>query len=155
MTLSRREFFRRSGCGALSAAALFSGIERFELVQTFAQSASYKALVCIFLGGGNDGNNLVVPLDAAGYAAYAGVRSTAGLAIPQASLLPIMPRSIGTEFGLHPSLAALDALFSDGKLAIVTNVGPLIQPLSKQDYLSGAPRPYQLFSHSDQIAQWQ
>jgi uncharacterized protein (DUF1501 family) len=146
---------RRSGCGALSVAALASGVDRFGLVQAFAQGDSYRALVCIFLGGGNDGNNLVVPLDAAGYGAYYSARSAAGLAIAQASLLPIVPKSIGTDFGLHPSLAAIHPLFADGRLAIVSNVGPLIQPLSKQDYMQGAPRPYQLFSHSDQIAQWQ
>jgi uncharacterized protein (DUF1501 family) len=155
MTVSRREFVRRSGCAALSAAALASGIDRFGLIEALAQGSSYKALVCIFLAGGNDGNNLVIPNDTAGYAAYSTVRNAAGLAIAQASLLPITPKSIGREFGLHPSLAAIHPLFANGKLAIVANVGPLIQPLSKQDYLSGAPRPYQLFSHSDQIAQWQ
>jgi uncharacterized protein (DUF1501 family) len=154
MTLSRREFLR-SGCSALSVAALASGVDRFGLVQALAQGTSYKALVCIFLAGGNDGNNLVVPLDTAGYAAYSAARNAAGLAIAQTSLLPITPRSIGTDYGLHPSLAAIHPLFTQGKLAIVSNVGPLIQPLSKKDYLSGAPRPYQLFSHSDQISQWQ
>src|SRR5262245_52053219 len=155
MTVSRREFVRRSGCAALSAAALASGIDRFGLIEALAQGSSYKALVCIFLAGGNDGNNLVIPNDTAGYAAYSTVRNTAGLAIAQASLLPITPKSIGKEFGLHPTLAAIHPLFANGKLAVVTNVGPLIQPLSKQDYVNGAPRPYQLFSHSDQIAQWQ
>jgi uncharacterized protein (DUF1501 family) len=155
MTLSRREFLHKSGCTALSAAAFASGVERFGMVQAFAQGSSYKALVCIFLGGGNDGNNMVVPLDSAGYAAYSSIRGTSGLAIAQGSLLPITPKSIGTDFGLHPSLAALHPLFAAGKLAVISNVGPLIQPLTKQDYLSGAPRPYQLFSHSDQIAQWQ
>jgi uncharacterized protein (DUF1501 family) len=155
MALSRRDFLRRSGCGVLSAAALASGIDRFGLVQAFAQGVSYKALVCIFFGGGNDGNNVVVPLDDAGYSAYAAARNAAGLAIGRASLLPMIPKSIGTEFGLHPGLASLHPLFADGNLAIVSNVGPLVQPLSKQDYLGGAPRPYQLFSHSDQIAQWQ
>src|SRR5215475_3304171 len=155
MTLSRREFLLRSGCGARSAAALASGIDRFGLVNAYAQGTGYKALVCIFLGGGNDGNNTVVPLDPAGYAAYASVRNPAGLAIAQDSLLPIMPKSIGRDFGLHPSLAAVHPLFASGQLAIVSNVGPLIQPLSKSDYQGGAPRPYQLFSHADQISQWQ
>src|SRR5215471_4615497 len=155
MTLSRRAFLRRSSCSAISLAALASGIDRFSLINAFAQSTNYRALVCIFLGGGNDGNNTVVPLDEQGYTGYAAVRSAAGLAIPQSSLLPITPKSFGTEFGLHPSLDAIHPLFSDGKLAVACNVGPLIQPLSKQDYASGAPRPYQLFSHSDQIAQWQ
>src|SRR5215813_1753739 len=114
MSLSRRDFLRRSGCGALSAAALACGIDRFGLIEAFAQGASYKALVCIFLGGGNDGNNMVVPLDAAGYGAYASARSAAGLAIAQASLLAIQPKSIVTPFGLHPSLADVHPLFMDG-----------------------------------------
>jgi uncharacterized protein (DUF1501 family) len=155
MTLSRRDFLRRSGCGALSVAAIASGVDRLGMMQAFAQGSGYKALVCIFLAGGNDGNNLVVPLDAVGYGAYAAARNASGLAIAQTSLLPITPASIGTSFGFHPGLVDIHPLFSDGKLAVVSNVGPLIQPLTKQDYLSGAPRPYQLFSHSDQIAQWQ
>src|SRR5262249_32103816 len=97
----------------------------------------------------------VVPLDTVGYGAYSSVRSASGLAIAQGSLLPIAPKSIGTEFGFHPSLAAVRPLFASGQLAVVSNVGPLIQPLSKSDYLGGAPRPYKLFSHADQIAQWQ
>jgi len=155
MRLSRREFLRRSSCSALGVAALASGIDRFGLVQAFAQGTSYKALVCVFLAGGNDGNNMVVPLDAEGYNAYATVRNPAGLAIAESNLLPITPKSISRPFGLHPNLAALHPLFDDGKLAILSNVGPLVQPLSKQDYQSNTPRPYQLFSHSDQIAQWQ
>jgi uncharacterized protein (DUF1501 family) len=155
MSQSRREFLRTTGCAALSAAALASGIERFGLAGAFAQGSGYKALVCIFLGGGNDGNNMVVPLSTAGYAAYAAVRSAAGLAIAQASLLPINPPSLGTDFGLHPSLPELQTLWSQQKLAIVCNVGPLVEPLTRQEYQGNAPRPYQLFSHSDQIAQWQ
>src|SRR5204863_6967255 len=131
----------RSGCSALSIASLASGIERFGMVQAYAQGTSYKALVCIFLGGGNDGNNMVVPLDTAGYGAYSSVRSASGLAIAQGSLLPITPRSMGADFGLHPSLDAIHPLFASGQLAVVSNVGPLIQPLSKQDYQGGAPRP--------------
>lgn len=155
MTISRRDFLLRSGCTALSAAALASGIERFGLVQALAQGPSYRALVCIFLGGGNDGNNMVVPLDAAGYGQYSAIRGPAGLAIAQSDLLEIAPKSFATPFGLHPSMPELQELFADGNLAIVPNVGPLVQPLSKQDYLGGAPLPYQLFSHADQIAQWQ
>src|ERR1051325_11005438 len=100
MTLSRREFLRRSSCSVLTAGALASGIDRFGLVQAFAQGTSYRALVCIFLGGGNDGNNMVVPLDAAGYGAYAAVRNSAGLAIAQGDLLSIQPKHTPTWFML-------------------------------------------------------
>jgi len=155
MKISRREFLRRSGCGIGSAAALAAGIERFGLVNAMAQGSGYKALVCVFLAGGNDGNNMVVPTDATGYAAYSAIRSSSTLAIAQGSLLPITPRSLGSPFGLHPGLAAIHPLFDSGNLAIVCNVGPLVEAISREDYLSGAPRPYQLFSHSDQIAQWQ
>ena len=84
------------------------------------------------------------------------MRSAAGLAIPDTSLLPITPPSINSPFGLHPSLPELSALWSQQKVAVVCNVGPLVQPLTRQQYQSGGvARPYQLFSHSDQIAQWQ
>src|SRR6185436_18772973 len=105
--------------------------------------------------GGNDGNNMVVPTSTTEYNAYAAVRSASGLAIPRDSLLPITAVSIYSGFGLHPSLAELQALWSQQKLAIVCNAGPLVQPINRAQYLSGAPHPYQLFSHSDQIAQWQ
>jgi uncharacterized protein (DUF1501 family) len=155
MTLSRREFLRKSGCGVASAAAIAAGMERFGLVRAFAQGTDYKALVCIFLAGGNDGNNMVVRLDPEGYAGYSATRSGSGRAIARDSLLAITPSSLGTEFGLHPSLAAIHPLFAAGNLAIVPNVGPLVEPIDKRAYQAGAPRPYQLFSHSDQIAQWQ
>ena len=155
MRISRREFLRRSGCGIGSAAALAAGIERFGLINAMAQGSGYKALVCVFLGGGNDGNNMIIPADTAGYSAYSAVRGTSGLAIAQGSLLQVVPKSLGIPFGLHPSLAALHPLFDSGNLAVVCNVGPLVEPITKEAYLSGAPKPYQLFSHSDQIAQWQ
>jgi uncharacterized protein (DUF1501 family) len=109
----------------------------------------------VFLAGGNDGNNMVVPITTTEYNAYAAARSSAGLGIARDSLLPITPLSIGNPFGLHPSLAELQQLWSDQRLSIVCNVGPLVQPLTRQQYQSGAPRPYQLFSHSDQVSQWQ
>jgi uncharacterized protein (DUF1501 family) len=153
---NRREFMR--GCAALGMAAFASGIEQFARVEAVANAQTipdYKALVGIFLFGGNDGNNMIVPLDAAGYAAYSAVRSAAGLAIPQASLLPITPPSLGRPFGLHPNLPELQALWNQQKLAAVCNVGPLVQPLTRAQYQSGIGRPQQLFSHSDQQVTWQ
>jgi uncharacterized protein (DUF1501 family) len=145
-TLSRRHFLQRA-----SALAMLSSIP-----QAFAQTASdYKALVCVFLYGGNDGNNTVVPIDNAGYAQYASVRTPAsGLQLAQGSLLPIQPASVGTPFGLHPSLPELAALFSQRKLAVLCNVGTLVQPTSKSQYIAGYV-PLSLYSHSDQQAQWQ
>ena len=139
MRISRREFLRRSGCGIGSAAALAAGIERFGLVNAMAQGSGYKALVCVFLAGGNDGNNMVVPTDATGYAAYSAVRSSSTLAIAQGSLLPITPRSLGSPFGLHPGLAAIHPLFDSGNLAIVCNVGPLVEAISREVSFWSAP----------------
>ncbi len=158
MEQTRRDFLKRTGCMALGAAAFSAGFEKFGLISAHAMTSAptdYRALVCIFLSGGNDSNNMVVPLDTTGYGAYSAVRNPSGLALGQAQLLPITPPSIGTQFGLHPGLPELQTLWSQTKLAVVANVGPLVQPLTKAQYQSGGARPYQLFSHSDQVAQWQ
>ena len=159
MESSRREFLIRTSCAALGAAAFSAGLKQFGLVSALAAErtvSDYRALVCIFLAGGNDGNNMVIPLDATGYAAYNSVRSSAQLALDSGTLLSVTPSSIGTPFGFHPNLTELQTLFAtDKKLALVANVGPLVVPLNKSDYQGSAPKPYQLFSHADQVAQWQ
>ena len=159
MNVTRREFLLHSAraCAgyALGTAAFLAGVQRFSLINAFAQGSEYRALVCIFFAGGNDGNNLVVPATSTEYNQYASARSAAGLAIAQETLLPITPASLGAAFGFHPSLSELHGLWQSGKLSVVCNVGPLVVPLTRADYVSGAPRPYQLFSHSDQVAQWQ
>jgi uncharacterized protein (DUF1501 family) len=115
---------------------------------------NYKALVCIFLAGGNDTNNMVVPVDAAGYANYAAVRG--GLALPQAQLLPIEESGGVLRYGLHPALAETQSLWTAGNMALVANVGTLVQPLTKTQYLSTATqKPATLFSHIDQQHEWQ
>ena len=156
MEQSRRDFLFRTGCAALSAAAFSSGVEHFGLISALAEQnepTDYKALVCVFMGGGNDGNNMVIPNYTAGYEMYANARFN--LAIPQDQLLSITPPSIGNPFGLHPNLSDFHTLWSQQKLAIACNVGPLVQRLTREEYRAGGPRPYQLFSHSDQVAQWQ
>jgi uncharacterized protein (DUF1501 family) len=159
MKVTRRDFLLQAGQACigygLGAAAFVAGVQRFSLINAFAQGVDYRALVCVFLAGGNDGNNMVIPASTTEYNAYANVRNASGLAIPLDTLLPITPLSIGSPFGLHPSLTGLHGLWNSQKLSVVCNVGPLVQPLTRQTYLSGSPRPYQLFSHSDQIAQWQ
>jgi uncharacterized protein (DUF1501 family) len=133
-------------------AALTSAIEQFMLSTALARGRTdYKALVCVFLAGGNDANNMVIPID--NYQDYSTVRSSAGLAIARNSLLPIVTSS--GNFGFHPNMPDVQALFNSGRLAVVCNVGPLVQPLTRPQYQNGAPRPYQLFSHSDQQSQWQ
>jgi uncharacterized protein (DUF1501 family) len=151
--MDRRNFLRRSA--ALSAAGLAANLDLLSLSAHAAAADDYKALVCVFLFGGIDGNNVLVPLDAAGYAQYAGVRgASSGIGLTQAELLPIMPANVGTPFGLHPSLPELQALFSGGRLALLANVGTLTQPTSTAQYKAGT-RPENLYSHSDQQAQWQ
>src|SRR5262249_11289434 len=144
MDPTRRHFLRMAGYG-LGAAALTSFIERFSVTTALAQAPSYRALVCIFLNGGNDGNNTLVPLDSARYNASSSIRGGPGLAVAQPNLLPLdPPPSIG-PFGLHPSLTEFQALWKLGKLAIVCNTGPLVQPLTKDQYRNGVAVPYQLF----------
>jgi len=143
-------------------AALATQMSHFGLVSALAQKSAdtdqagddYKALVCVFLNGGNDSNNMVVPKYNAGYAEYSAARTPQGLALRQDDLLSITPPSMGLEFGLHPSMTELHQLWQQNRLAVVCNVGTLVQPITKQQYLSGAPRPDQLFSHSDQVAQF-
>lgn len=120
-----------------------------------ALPADYKALVCLFLAGGNDGNSMIVPADAAGHAAYAAARGL--LAVERSRLLPITPRTPAEArpFGLHPALAELHALFGQGKLAVLANVGTLLRPTTLAQYRAGTALPPQLYSHSDQILQWQ
>ncbi len=150
--LNRRHWLKASGLGAASLLGA-GGLGSLLLPGRVAHAADYKALVCIFLYGGNDGNNMVVPTDAARYAQYAGVRQ--GLALPQASLVPLG----GSTFGLHPALAALQTAWSSGKLAPVFNVGPLAAPLTKAQYRAAAANspliPDNLFSHSDQQILWE
>jgi uncharacterized protein (DUF1501 family) len=112
--------------------------------------SGYKALVCLFMFGGNDGNNTVVPLDATRYGMYQ--RARPNLAIGQAQLLPVL----GNAYGLHPAMAGMQGLVNSGRAAIVANVGPLMVPTTKAQYQArSVPLPINLFSHSDQQAAWQ
>ncbi len=152
MASTRREFLLRS-LGSFGAVML--GIERFGLLNAVAQSADYRALVCIFLNGGNDGNNMIIPYD--DYQSYLAARGPSGLAIEQSSLLRtgVVP-NVGAEFAFHPSLAGLHTLWGEGKLGVVCNVGPLLERTTRTSYQNRTARiPLNLFSHSDQINQWQ
>ncbi len=153
MATSRRNFLKTSAC-ALGGMAMASTMDSLGLVQALTPQAGtgYKALVCIFLNGGNDGNNMLVSLDQ--YASYAAARSTAGLALPQSgtgSFLPISPLT-GGAYGLHPSMPEIQALFNQGRVAALVNNGPLVEPITRTTYQNGTgKKPLQLFSHSDQV----
>ena len=155
---ARRRFLAQ--CGALGTLAAVSSLDRFGLVNALAQSSgNYKALVCVFLFGGNDANNMIVPFDTADYNAYAAIRGAqvnGGIALDQSSLLKISPPGTGKNFGLHPNLPEVQTLFNAGKLAVLTNVGTLLSPLTKAQYQAkSTPIPPDLFSHSDQQVQSQ
>lgn len=157
--MDRRGFIRQAACAAVGTAALTCSLRDLRFMNAaVAQSniTDYKALVCVFLQGGNDSNNLIVPTITSEYNNYATIR-TPVLALPQASLLGITAQvSDGHEYGLHPSCAGLQTLFGEGKLAILFNTGTLVYPLTRTQYESGGVEtPPQLFSHADQQTQWQ
>jgi uncharacterized protein (DUF1501 family) len=154
---SRREFMKvalRSvgAVGALGSLAKFG-----EMNALAGVSGNYKALVCIFLAGGNDGNNTVIPISVPsmqeGYSLYQQGRQT--LALAQGSLQTI--HNGGDTYGLHPNMPEMAALYNAGNAAIVANVGTLVKPIDRATYLQNnlANIPAQLFSHSDQVNQWQ
>ena len=149
---TRRDFMRLACCSAATA-SMVSGLSKFGLVSALAGGTDYKALVCIFYFGGNDSNNFIVPIDAAGYTNYQTVR--ANLALPQASLLPLQTGA-SANFGLHPNLPELQQLFNNQKsLAVLANVGTLVQPTTRAQYQQYQNLPQNLFSHEDQQDQWQ
>lgn len=151
--LSRRRFLKSAAAGGLlyafgrtpgSIYAHSAGIGGF---------ANYKALVCVFLYGGNDSWSMVIPRSVPEYNAYASARRN--LAIPRDALLPVAP-SGGGDYGMHPSISGLASLFEAGRLAVIPNVGPLIKPTTLEQYRDKTvPIPPQLFSHNDQQNQWQ
>ena len=162
MAINRRDFLRSSAC-ALGSMALASSIDTFGVVHALAPQGAtdYKALVCVFLNGGNDGNNMFVSLDqydgpaGSTVEGYANVRTAAGLAIAKASLLPVSPVS-GGSYGFHPNMPEMQNLFNQGKLAVLCNNGPLVEPLTRTTYQNGTgKKPLQLFSHSDQVGLFQ
>lgn len=187
MKESRREFLKKSGC-ALGMVSLATQMQHMGMISALAQTVdkqqtdepeggeSYKALVLLYLSGGNDGNNVVVPnhndASVSNYTAYSNARTPQGLALAQNTLLPItVPRMGNLSYGLHPNLGVLplsgNTVINRGihdfwtgtngvKMAIVPNVGTLVRPLTKAQYQNSAfQKPYQLFSHSDQVNQSQ
>jgi uncharacterized protein (DUF1501 family) len=178
----RREFLWKGACAALTATGIASSIWDLRLINAAAahsirfgeakkaptanakpkilppgNGSNYKALVCIFLFGGNDGNNLLIPNDSRYAANYQTPRGV--LAIPQAALLPLNPVNApngGGSYGLHPSLTEVAALFNSGQAAVLANVGTLLAPITKAQYNAHSVAvPPQLFSHQDQQIEWQ
>jgi uncharacterized protein (DUF1501 family) len=145
---NRRDFLK--GCCALGAAGMASQLTQLGMMTANAQGPGYKALVCVFLFGGNDGNNTVVPIDGR-YAAYQTMRTA--VAIPQANVLP----AGGTGLGFHPALTNVQRLFNQNRGGVALNVGTLVRPTFKMadGRLNTNQIPRNLYSHSDQTQQWQ
>ena len=150
MNTNRRKFL--TSTTALTASAAAGSMLRWGVESAEAQAVGdYKAMVCVFLFGGNDSNNMIIPVT--DYAQYAAMRTVASnVAITQAQLLS-SPRA-GKTYGFHPSFSSLAPMYTSGKLAVIANAGTLIAPLTKAQYQSGINRPQNLFSHSDQQNAW-
>ncbi len=161
--LHRREFLRRSAAVSVAGAAAPWALNLAAMSEAAAQSApaDYKALVCLFMYGGNDYGNTVVPFDAANYNAYANIRAT--LATPREQLLGLTARSdatsalpSGRQFALAPQLTGIKSLFDAGKAGVMLNVGTLMAPTTLAQYNArSVPLPPKLFSHNDQQSVWQ
>ncbi len=150
MGINRRSFIQYA---SLAASGSLAGLRPFGALNAFAQTspaAGYKALVCVFLFGGNDANNMLVPSDTAGYNNYATVRGP--LALPQSQLIQLASLP---HYGLHGSLPEIAQLVDSGTAALVANVGTLVAPTTRAGLTAQANLPSNLFSHSDQQLQWQ
>jgi uncharacterized protein (DUF1501 family) len=159
MNASRRAFLQRGSALSLGVATPWA-LNLAAMGEAAAQSATdYKALVCVFLYGGNDYGNTLVPADAASYAAYQGMRPTlAYLAsdLAATTLAPSVALPGGRQYALAPELAPLLPLFTSGRMGVMLNVGTLVQPTTKAQYTAkSVPLPPKLFSHNDQQSVWQ
>jgi uncharacterized protein (DUF1501 family) len=173
---SRRQFFRRAACAAVGTLSMSNVLRDLRFINSAVAQTSitdYRALICVFLNGGNDANNMVIYTDPADYQSYAATRTSAlalpnvdgttatiqQLYVPGSGNTAKYTDSAGHTYGLHPAMSGSVGavnLFNSGNLALLLNVGTLSYPINKAQYLSGSvPQPPQLYSHSDQQTQWQ
>jgi len=156
--ISRRNFIGEASCLAVGSATIYNSILNLGLANALSSfsgmNEDYKALVCILLSGGNDSYNMVIPRGNAEYAEYQTTRSN--LAIPRNDILAINPIiQDGRSFGIHPAMPELQSLFESGDLAFISNVGTLVEPVTKPDLENQMKKiPLGLLSHSDQAMQW-
>ncbi len=154
--LSRRSFIQSVVGASISGSALYATLGSLGASRVLAADADdYKSLVCIFMLGGNDGFNTLVPTSTAEYNEYAAARQN--LALAQADLLPISPlNNDGASYGLHPGMPGIQSLFNNGDIAFSANVGALVAPTTRNDYVnSSVALPPNLFSHNSQQNFWQ
>jgi uncharacterized protein (DUF1501 family) len=158
--ITRREFLRRSALFGVNGVAAPWALNLAAMGEAAAQSASdYKALVCLFMYGGNDHGNTVVPYDTVNYAAYQGIRptiATARDALTATALVPDVALADGRQYALAPQLEGMKRSFDNGRLAVLLNIGTLVQPTTRAQYSArSVPLPPKLFSHNDQQSVWQ
>jgi uncharacterized protein (DUF1501 family) len=159
-TTSRRAFLQRASALSLAGVATPWALNLAAMGEAAAATATdYKALVCVFLYGGNDYGNTLIPYDAARYAAYQGMRPTlayANSALTPTLLSPNVALPPGLQYALAPELSALLPAFNAGRMGVMLNVGTLVQPTTKAQYTAkSVPLPPKLFSHNDQQSVWQ
>jgi uncharacterized protein (DUF1501 family) len=155
--VQRRSFLRGAGaCAALGSTSILSTLLNLKLTNSVMAArddlTDYKAMVCIFLYGGNDSFNMLTPYEQSEYDDYASIRSN--LAIDRGDLLPINSGQQGRQLGMHPGLSSLSQSYTDGKLAFLANVGSLVEPINKSNF-SQRQKPQGLYSHSDLVQHWQ
>lgn len=167
LLISRRKFVRQSACAALGYTGLVNALTQLSIVNSAVAQSSfsdYKALVVLFLAGGNDSSNMIIPR--MGHPAYANYKSARGILTiydpadgqrPSGSPVSIPITSVDGNYGVHPNMPGVATLFNEGDLAFVANVGTLVYPLQnkQQIWSNSVPSPPQLFSHADQQVQWQ
>lgn len=159
---SRRRFLGEASCSAIGTTSLLSTLLSLRLTGSMAaaetsEPGDYKALVCIFLAGGNDSFNMLAPVDELGHAEYAQARGE--IALPQTAFTPFensLPSPDGRTLGLQSGMSQVHDLYHAGKAAVVANVGTLLEPTTVAAINQGsADLPLGLFSHSDQQLAWQ
>ncbi len=156
--IARRAFLQRVGQLGVAGVAAPWALNLAAMGEAAAFTANdYRALVCVFLYGGNDHGNTLIPYDAAGHAEYAKVRGALAIGRTELNAVQLAPvLQGGRQFALAPSLSALKPFFDAGKMAVQLNVGPLVQPTTLAQYSARAvPLPPKLFSHNDQQSVWQ
>jgi len=155
--MNRRHFLGQASCLAVGSTTLLSTLNNLKFINAASIANSsviggddYKALVCILLSGGSDSHNMLIPREQNLYNDYQ--RTRAAVAIPRSEIGVLN----GTDYGVHPSMGAIRNLFNDGKLSFIANIGTLIQPMAKDEVWQNEQLlPLGLFSHSDQVQQWQ
>ena len=153
-SLNRRQFIKGLLAAAATTSPLVSVMRQSGLAMAATIGNDYKAIVCVLLEGGADAFNMVVPRSGGSYNAYSTVREN--MALSASSLLPLTPATYndGVQYGLHPTMTRMRDLFTDHKLAVIANVGTLVQPVTKAEVENGAPVPNQLFAHNTQRDLW-